>query len=338
MSLWYPKRQFPPLPHAGTHLKGGSDEVLNLTNINDAIGFSVESHASRHLKGGADEVLNLTNINNAVGFSLEAHGSRHNIGGVDEIPDLASHASRHLAGGADELFNQNLNTSDSPTFAGLTLTGKQIIKMSTPIVELQDQATGGKTLQIKLDTTNWWHIYNVTDSKLLFKVSDVGNGYFAGNLDVDGIGNLNSLQIGGTEVLTSGRVLQNVSIDRGTTNLPHSKVLEDVAEHTVSWLGLGWYDEKVKDTYVHSGLGYKQVRIIYKAKCSAGLGWRVILKDDDGNELYHKEGTNTTYSTFDSGWIDFVASTNKLHVWLGASSDNETEETAYIDETRIFCR
>jgi len=49
----------------------------------------VTSHANRHVKGGADEVLNLANINDAVGFSLEAHASRHAVGGADEIPDNA---------------------------------------------------------------------------------------------------------------------------------------------------------------------------------------------------------------------------------------------------------
>jgi len=50
----------------------------------------VTSHASRHVKGGADELLNLTNINNAVGFSLEAHAARHEKGGADEIKALGA--------------------------------------------------------------------------------------------------------------------------------------------------------------------------------------------------------------------------------------------------------
>ena len=75
--------------HASRHLSGGADEVLNLTNINNAIGFSVEAHASRHLSGGADEVLNLTNINNAIGFSVDAHASRHAYGGADALADNA---------------------------------------------------------------------------------------------------------------------------------------------------------------------------------------------------------------------------------------------------------
>jgi len=46
--------------HASRHLSGGADEVLNLTNINDAIGFSVDAHASRHVEGGADPISGLT--------------------------------------------------------------------------------------------------------------------------------------------------------------------------------------------------------------------------------------------------------------------------------------
>jgi len=75
MSLWYPTRQFPPLPHAETHLKGGSDEVLNLTNINNAIGFSIESHADRHGYGGADPV------------SLDARQIVSGTLSLDRIPD-----------------------------------------------------------------------------------------------------------------------------------------------------------------------------------------------------------------------------------------------------------
>ena len=75
MSLWYPTRQFPPLPHAETHLKGGSDEVLNLTNINNAIGFPIESHADRHGYGGADPV------------SLDASQIVSGTLSLDRIPD-----------------------------------------------------------------------------------------------------------------------------------------------------------------------------------------------------------------------------------------------------------
>jgi len=54
------------------------------------------------------------------------------------------------------------------------------------------------------------NLYDFGSSSLKWK-----DGFFAGNLSVGGYGNLGSLQIGGTEVITSGRVLQNVSADAG---------------------------------------------------------------------------------------------------------------------------
>jgi len=59
MSLWYSGRPMPPAPHKATHLKGGVDEVLNLTNINTAIGFSIDAHHTRHESYGIDPVCNL---------------------------------------------------------------------------------------------------------------------------------------------------------------------------------------------------------------------------------------------------------------------------------------
>jgi hypothetical protein len=114
---------FTPSAHASSHLKGGADEVLNLSNINAAVGFSIDAHASRHVKGGADEVLNLTNVNSAVGFDVSAHASRHLKGAIDEVLNLTNlnaaagfslegHASRHVKGGADEVLNlTNINNA-----------------------------------------------------------------------------------------------------------------------------------------------------------------------------------------------------------------------------------
>jgi len=92
------------LAHHTRHEPGGPDEV---------VGVTPGAHASTHLSGGVDEVLNLANINAAVGFSLEAHKSRHASGGADALTDadidgivgfdLGAHASRHVDGGADEI-------------------------------------------------------------------------------------------------------------------------------------------------------------------------------------------------------------------------------------------
>ena len=65
----------------------GSLKIYDFSAASDVM--DLEAHASRHLSGGADEVLNLTNINNAIGFSVEAHASRHAHGGADAIADNA---------------------------------------------------------------------------------------------------------------------------------------------------------------------------------------------------------------------------------------------------------
>ncbi len=65
----------------------GSLKIYDFSAASDVM--NIEAHASRHLSGGADEVLNLTNINNAVGFSVDAHASRHAYGGTDALADNA---------------------------------------------------------------------------------------------------------------------------------------------------------------------------------------------------------------------------------------------------------
>ncbi|RLF39248.1 MAG: hypothetical protein DRN00_02395 [Thermoplasmata archaeon] len=65
----------------------GSLKIYDFSAASDVM--DLETHASRHLSGGADEVLNLTNINNAIGFSVDAHASRHAYGGADALTDNA---------------------------------------------------------------------------------------------------------------------------------------------------------------------------------------------------------------------------------------------------------
>jgi len=65
----------------------GTLKIYDFSAASDVM--DLEAHASRHLSGGADEVLNLTNINNAVGFSVDAHASRHAYGGADALADNA---------------------------------------------------------------------------------------------------------------------------------------------------------------------------------------------------------------------------------------------------------
>ena len=65
----------------------GTLKIYDFSAASDVM--DLEAHASRHLSGGADEVLNLTNINNAIGFSVDAHASRHAHGGADALADNA---------------------------------------------------------------------------------------------------------------------------------------------------------------------------------------------------------------------------------------------------------
>ena len=65
----------------------GTLKIYDFSAASDVM--DLEAHASRHLSGGADEVLNLTNINNAIGFSVDAHASRHAYGGADALADNA---------------------------------------------------------------------------------------------------------------------------------------------------------------------------------------------------------------------------------------------------------
>jgi len=121
--------QFPPEPHASSHKQGGADEIVGVVlqgldadkptaGVKGRFWLSTDTKAL-YFDDGTNWIL----VGVLGGLDLTAHASRHDIGGADEIPGLASHASRHKAGGADQLFDQNLNTTDAPKFAGLTLAG-----------------------------------------------------------------------------------------------------------------------------------------------------------------------------------------------------------------------
>lgn len=117
-----------------------------------------------------------------------------------------------------------------------------------------------------------------------------------------------------------------------------SKLVEDRSEYSESNSTFGVTWSLAFDTYVDSGgNNITQFRIVYQARCANGLGWGIEVRDDAGNTLYHNDGTNTTYQTFDSGWISF-GSTTKLKVYVGAYSDGEVTEYGYIRYTRIYVR
>lgn len=173
------------------------------------------------------------------------------------------------------------------------------------------------------------------NSQYVYKKGDT----MYGNLVINGYVDPTNLLIGGTEVITSGRVLQNVNIDRASTDLPPCKVLEDRSEYTaVAGATAGTYWEAATDTYVDTSVGYKQVRLFCQIKCDNGIAGRVRLKDDSGNVLYSASTTSKSYVNVDSGWIDFPASTTRVYVEVGADSDGTTADTGYVRNIRIYCR
>jgi len=96
----------------------------------------------------------------------------------------------------------------------------------------------------------------------IFKIKQTGDTWIAGSSDVS------SLLIGGTSVISSSCVLQNVNIDRATTDLPPCKVLEDRNVYSVTaGAALGTYWISATNTYVDTVVGYKQIRLLYQIKC-----------------------------------------------------------------------
>ena len=151
---------------------------------------------------------------------------------------------------------------------------------------------------------------------------------------------VSGIQINGTTVISSGRVLQNVQIDRATTDLPPAKVLEDTSEHSVG----GSSFKEVVSTYVDSDVNnYEEFRIIFEAYIdsggASGIEWGIEVRDDADNVLYSATGTNTAYAEYNSGWVS-ITSTKKLHVFFRGdySAATGTVFTAYIRNIRIYCR
>jgi len=130
MSLWYPNRQFPPLPHASTHEAGGSDPVENLNRL---------------LIGGT-EVITSNRVLQNVTASRSIISDFWNSPFWDNIPDKPSafppesHASSHLPNGSDPLFDQTLNTTDDVKFNTIQL-GANAIKDSTGTTRITLGAT-----------------------------------------------------------------------------------------------------------------------------------------------------------------------------------------------------
>jgi len=157
--------------HASRHVNGGDDEVLNLSNINTAVGFSVDAHASRHEKGGADEVTALGSISldDVTLASLTADPSlaegklwyRSDLDRLQyaisdttkrEIPygtiNVDAHASRHASGGADEITG-----IAKSQLASNTIQWVEVIDLLNGELSVDASATGDtdSAFDIKLD-------------------------------------------------------------------------------------------------------------------------------------------------------------------------------------------
>jgi hypothetical protein len=95
----------------------------NLTNDG-----KVGTTANLPLKTGTNGVVEAGSFGTAAGSFCEGNDARLSD---DRDPNL--HAASHLPDGADEIFDQNLNTTDSPTFGGLTagtwtsVTGEMVV-------------------------------------------------------------------------------------------------------------------------------------------------------------------------------------------------------------------
>jgi len=100
---------FPPETHADTHKDGGSDEVIGVLKTGTTLPAT----------GQVGQFFLKTDT---LEFYYHNGSTWVKVGRLAGL-DLDAHASRHKAGGADQLFDQNLNTTDSPTFVNIKATG-----------------------------------------------------------------------------------------------------------------------------------------------------------------------------------------------------------------------
>ena len=151
-----------PGAHASTHQSGGADEI-NVAGLSGELADPQppKAHAASHKSGGSD-VIALDELGAPAG-PVDMNSQRlANVGAPtaagDTIPadanlrapdssalegnDLAAvrdhdpkaHASSHLPGGSDQLFDQSLNTTDSPSFAQVTI-GDLVMKNGWRLTE-----------------------------------------------------------------------------------------------------------------------------------------------------------------------------------------------------------
>ena len=136
-------------------------------------------------------------------------------------------------------------------------------------------------------------------------IDNSGNSWFAGNIASDGYGNFNSLQIGGTEVITSARKLQNIA-----------SIIQSLLPDADNTYDLGSSSYRWRDLYVNR---YGYIRTMIQVDNVQAEKVRLIgptsqfrhsLQDGTGRVQWYWNstvGTSPTYIVSDepAGKIDF---------------------------------
>ncbi len=126
------------------------------------------------------------------------------------------------------------------------------------------------------------------------------DGYFAGainagSLSISGIGNLGSLQIGGTEVIDSSRVLKNIS-SIGQSLLPLSDNAYDIGSSSLRWRNM--------------------------------FGVNIYVS----NTLYIKRRSDNSYIPLELGTISTLADGQSLNLQIVLDTTNVVDKAEYLTE------
>ena len=184
-------------------------------------------------------------------------------------------------------------------------------------------------IQIEPDGT--LRFFDATNSKSMLKIKPN-----TGDINIPNGG----LQIGGTTVVDSSRNLQNVSIDRSTTNLTPALIFHTTSVQSVA-SGSSQTPVTITTKYIYTNLGidYKQIRLIAYGMCGNGFGWRLYVVDDGGATICAISGTATSYERKDSGWVT-LPSTEYIQLKLKGeyNADAGTYDSAYAKNIALFVR
>ena len=130
------------------------------------------------------------------------------------------------------------------------------------------------------------------------------DGYFAGNVTIGGYGNLGSLRIGGTEVITSGRVLKNIA-SVAQSLLPDADNTRDLGSSSYFW----------RDLYLGGSLrGLGNVQILIQSRQTYGTAIRIqggsstiIAGGEGGDQVWNN------IANLDDEWL-YLASDQSVKI------------------------